>query len=218
MPLPSFSPPASPGAPATPQPPALTGSTARLLQTDTDTDADVEMSSTKALAHTFWQLAAEAASLREAAVAAAVAKTKAELSVQLSAAEGVDEGVDIEMEAAADARLAAVGVEAEGLEGRQARFWRLLQAAERRLEELEARERAGVLTLQSPPEPGAAEAAVEGAEQLSQDGTRKGSASVAMRLLLACLALGLTEPAVHLLFVVARELPGWRGAERVVVM
>lgn len=213
-------------APPTPRfpSPSMTASTAvRLLLDDANTGEEdgAVRSGVEALAHLahhFWQLVGEAAALREEAVATAVAKTRAELMMQLSVSEGV-EGMDMEMDAEADARLARVWGEVEGLEGRQAAFRRLLQAAELRLEELQERERAGVLALQSPPEPGAGAAATTttGGEVVATAKQQPRNPYV-MRLLLVCLALGLTEPAVHLLFVVARELPGWWGAERVVVM
>lgn len=212
-------------APATPQfpSPSVTASTtARLFLDDANTgeeDGAVRggVEALAHLAHQFWQLVGEAAALREEAVAAAVAKTRAELMMRMSVSEGV-EGMDMEMDAEADARLARVWGEVEGLEGRQAAFRRLLQAAELRLEELQERERAGVLALQSPPEPGAGAAATTTGGEVVATAKQQPRNLYVLRLLLVCLALGLTEPAVHLVFVVARELPGWRGAERVVVM
>lgn len=180
MPLPSYSP--VPGTP-TQSPPTTTSN-----------------ESLKALALPFWQLVAEAAALREAAVAAAVVKTRAELG-------------QTEEEAAADARLMEVAMESEGLERRLAAFRRVLGVVERRLEELEEGAKAEVLALQSPPLPLPLTMA---ADSSSKRGAVAGS--LAVRLLLVCLALGLTEPAVHLLFVVAREWPAWSGEERVVIM
>lgn len=149
---------------------------------------------TKALATHFLHFASDASSLRESQVAAAVAKTRAELA-SLSSLEEAD----------ADERLLEVGREIEGLKEREAAFASVLRAVGRRVEEWESRERAEALALQSPPP-------LQGTEKEGRRGL------VVRWLLLLLLALGLTEPAVHLFFVVARELPGWMGRKVEVVM
>lgn len=156
-------------------------------------------SNAKALALHFMHLVTDADRLREMAVSAAVAKTRAELS-SLSALEEED----------AEAQLVEVRAMVEGLEGRMGAFHAVLKEVERRVEDWEGKERAGVLALQSPPEPGAL---------LASDGSiSKERGPMARQLLLLLLALGLTEPAVHLVFFLGREMPGWMGKERVVVM